>query len=189
MSGPLPSAPGEDEHPSLALINSVAELPGGRFIDELTTPETATAWLVHRDLAPAGAELETYCRDRLTRLRTDLRSVFSTRATGAALQPGALDGVNRALTSAPSALLLRHDPHRGFSRSNQHPVTQLVEHAMATIAEDAATLITGDLAALIARCEAAPCDRFYLRTHARRRWCSNRCGDRVRAARAYARRH
>ncbi|MDN5704722.1 MAG: hypothetical protein L0K41_03970 [Yaniella sp.] len=26
-----------------------------------------------------------------------------------------------------------------------------------------------------------------MRTHARRRWCSTRCGDRVRAARAYAR--
>jgi len=31
------------------------------------------------------------------------------------------------------------------------------------------------------------CQRFFLRTHARRQWCSTRCGDRVRAARAYAR--
>ncbi|MHC5560905.1 CGNR zinc finger domain-containing protein (plasmid) [Kocuria sp. U4B] len=26
-----------------------------------------------------------------------------------------------------------------------------------------------------------------MRTHGRRQWCSTRCGDRVRAARAYAR--
>ena len=39
----------------------------------------------------------------------------------------------------------------------------------------------------VAQCEATSCDRFLLRTHARRCWCSTRCGDRVRAARAYAR--
>ncbi|MDN5936022.1 MAG: CGNR zinc finger domain-containing protein [Nitrosospira sp.] len=29
--------------------------------------------------------------------------------------------------------------------------------------------------------------RFLLKTHGRRQWCSTRCGDRVRAARSYAR--
>ncbi|MFC7713379.1 CGNR zinc finger domain-containing protein [Nonomuraea recticatena] len=32
-----------------------------------------------------------------------------------------------------------------------------------------------------------PCNRYLLR-HGRRHWCSIRCGDRARAARAYARR-
>ncbi|GAB2883292.1 hypothetical protein GCM10022245_18400 [Streptomyces mayteni] len=41
---------------------------------------------------------------------------------------------------------------------------------------------------LLAACGSAPCDRFLLRTHGRRHWCSTRCGDRARAARAYARR-
>ncbi|MFI6014956.1 CGNR zinc finger domain-containing protein [Streptomyces sp. NPDC051243] len=32
-----------------------------------------------------------------------------------------------------------------------------------------------------------PCNRYLFR-HGRRHWCSTRCGDRARAARAYARR-
>lgn len=36
-------------------------------------------------------------------------------------------------------------------------------------------------------CDSPPCNRYLLR-HGRRHWCSTRCGDRVRAARAYARR-
>jgi predicted RNA-binding Zn ribbon-like protein len=83
--------------------------------------------------------------------------------------------------------VLRHDPGAEFRRGQAHPVTQFVEHAMARIAEDAATLLTSSAAALITRCHAAPCDRYFLRTHGRRQWCSTRCGDRVRAARAYAR--
>lgn len=35
--------------------------------------------------------------------------------------------------------------------------------------------------------KADSCDRIFLRTHARRQWCSTRCGHRMRAARAYAR--
>ncbi|MGA9832915.1 MAG: CGNR zinc finger domain-containing protein [Trebonia sp.] len=38
-----------------------------------------------------------------------------------------------------------------------------------------------------APCGAHGCVRWFLRTHAARQWCSDRCGDRVRAARHYAR--
>ncbi|HJF15176.1 MAG TPA: CGNR zinc finger domain-containing protein [Enteractinococcus helveticum] len=58
---------------------------------------------------------------------------------------------------------------------------------MAVLSDDAAILLAAEDGALLAQCEATPCDRFYLRTHAPRRWCSTRCGDRVRAARACAR--
>ena len=59
---------------------------------------------------------------------------------------------------------------------------------MAQLADDAAALLTGPEAGLLVHCEASSCNRFLLRTHARRQWCSTRCGDRVRAARSYARR-
>ena len=78
-------------------------------------------------------------------------------------------------------------PFLAAVRTVEHPATRAVEHAMATIAEDAAALLTGDEAPLLAECAADSCGRFFLRTHARRQWCSTRCGDRVRAARAYAR--
>ncbi|MFH7335295.1 CGNR zinc finger domain-containing protein [Streptomyces sp. KHY 26] len=35
-------------------------------------------------------------------------------------------------------------------------------------------------------CAAHGCERFFLRSHGARRWCTTRCGNRVRAARAYA---
>lgn len=184
---PLPPAPGADDHVSLALVNSTVSLPGGRRADELSSPGEATDWLFGHALVPERTALLAHCQNQLTGLRESLRAVFAAHVEGDVPDPRALDGVNRALTTVPSAPLLRHDPRHGLHRAPEHPVTQLVEHAMAQIAEDAATLLTGESAGLIAHCAAQPCSRFMLRTHARRHWCCTRCGDRVRAARAYAR--
>lgn len=182
-----PLVPGAQEHPALALVNSADGLVSGKVHDELSTPEAATTWLLAHDLMAPEAGLQEHCQGRLVSLRQDLRDAFTAHVTGDVPTAAAIDALNRALTSAPGTLLLRFDPATRFTRSAEHPMTQVVEHAMATIAEDAATLLTGDDAPLLAACEAGSCQRFFLRTHARRQWCSNRCGDRVRAARAYAR--
>jgi predicted RNA-binding Zn ribbon-like protein len=184
---PLPPAPGADEHTSLALLNTAVSLPGGRAVDDLGNPAEATEWLVRHQLVPHETALLESCQIRLTKLRGDLRAVFTAHVDGSIPDTQALESVNRALVTVPSAPLLRYEPTTGLSRVPQHPVTQLVEHAMAQIAEDAAALLTGSQAGLVAQCEASSCDRLFLRTHARRCWCSTRCGDRVRAARAYAR--
>ncbi|MDP9696116.1 UNVERIFIED_ORG: putative RNA-binding Zn ribbon-like protein [Arthrobacter globiformis] len=183
----LAAAPGAEEHPSLALVNSSHELRGGRRYDELGTPEAASAWLRERDLIAPESVLEDYCQGRLVGLRADLRALFTAHASGDVPPETAVHAVNRALTRSPGALLLRFDPEAGFTRGADHPVTQVVEHVMAVIAEDAASLLAGEQAGQLASCEAESCDRFFLRTHARRQWCSTRCGDRVRAARAYTR--
>ena len=73
--------------------------------------------------------------------------------------------INAALVAAPHVAQLQAWPDGSFTRTTEHPVTQLVEHAMSIIAEDAAALLSSDEAHLLTR-----------------------CGDRVRAARAYARR-
>ncbi|WP_024794043.1 CGNR zinc finger domain-containing protein [Tomitella biformata] len=184
---PLPPAPGTDTHVSLALANSAVALPGQQRADDLETPEDATRWLADRGLVPGDTALLAYCQSQLTDLRAHLRTLFAAQAGGEEPSLPALSAVNRALTTVPSAPLLRHDQQSGFRREQAHPVTQLVEYAMAQIAEDAAALLASDEAALITHCAAPPCDRYLLRTHARRHWCSTRCGDRVRAARAYAR--
>jgi predicted RNA-binding Zn ribbon-like protein len=184
---PLPIAPGTAEHLCLALANSIVTLPGGRRIDELDSPESATAWLMSHDLAPKGTGLLAYCQLQLTDLRRHLRGALMTHTQGLAPDPESLEGINRALTAVPSAALLRYKPDEGLRRVASHPVTQLVAHAMAQIAEDAAALLTGPEADRIARCASEPCDRFMVRTHARRHWCSSRCGARQRANRAYAR--
>lgn len=188
MSDTLSAAvPGAGEHPCLALVNSASEVPGGKRYDELGSPEAATAWLMARDLIASDSVLEDYCRGRLAALRADLRDLFTAHTTGDVPTTAAVNAINRALTCAPGVLLLQFDPESGFTRSANHPVTQVVEHVMAVIADDAASLLSGDQASLLASCEADGCQRFFLRTHARRQWCSTRCGDRVRAARAYSR--
>lgn len=180
-------APGVDEHPSLALVDSAGKLPGGKQLDELATPESATAWVVALDLAAPEALLYEHCRGRLVGLRDAVRDLMTAHVAGSAPGRESVRVLNDALTSAPGAMRLRFEPGTGFVRSAEHPATQVVEHVMAAIAEDAAAVITGDEASMLAVCDADSCGRFFLRTHARRQWCSTRCGDRVRAARAYAR--
>lgn len=186
-SVPLPPAPGTAAHLSLALANSVVTLPGGSQIDELDTPDNATAWLIAQGLAPEGTGLLSYCQQQLEGLRADLRRILGSHTAGSAPAPSALEGLNRALTAVPSAAPLHYSPGAGLERVHTHPLSRIVAHAMAQIAEDAAGLLTGPDAGRLASCAAAPCNRFLIRTHARRHWCSERCGARQRANRSYAR--
>ena len=181
-------APGAAEHSALDLVNSAVLIPGGGTLDALTTPASATAWLVERDLALAGAPLQEYCASRLTALRAQVRELFRSVTARTAPPPEALEAVNAALRLAPATQVLRWDPDHGLVQEAVHPVTQVVEHAMSALAADAVSLVTGSEAAALSACSAPSCSRFFLRTHARRHWCSTRCGNRVRAARAYARR-
>ncbi len=90
------------------------------------------------------------------------------------------------MTRVPTAAVLRWDAEHGWSREASHPTTQVLDHALAVLAGDAAELLAGPDAALLTACGSPPCRRYLLRTHERRHWCSVRCGDRARAARAYA---
>ncbi|PYC84689.1 hypothetical protein C7C46_07180 [Streptomyces tateyamensis] len=182
-----PAAPGADHHPALDFANTLLSLPAGRR-DLLATPAEATDWLVERGLAPADAELFELCTERLRGLRDQVRELLGAAVAGAAPSPEALQAVNTALASTPSAPLLAWDESQGLHRELAHPADRVVEHAMAVLAADAAELLTGPDAERLARCAGAPCTRYLVRTHAARHWCSTRCGDRVRAARAYARR-
>jgi predicted RNA-binding Zn ribbon-like protein len=187
MTDVPPPAPGADRHPALDLANTPLALAGGE-VDLLATPPQVAAWLTGRGLAPPGAEVRDQCVRRLKALRGHVRGLFSAHVNGNAPSAEDLDAVNTALTRAPAADILRWDPERGLHRAAAHPIDQMLERAMAVLAADAADLLTGPAAARLAACGSPPCRRFLLRTHAARHWCSVRCGDRARAARAYARR-
>ncbi|CUW25395.1 CGNR zinc finger [Streptomyces reticuli] len=183
----LPSAPGEDEHPALALANSAVALPGGHTADLLGTPAQAEQWLTRRDLAPEGTGLAEVCTTQLRSLREQVRSLLASRVAGQPALPAAIAAINDAMTRVPTAPLLLWDQKTGPYRATPHPTTAIVEHALAVIAADAADLLTSPDAARLTACASPPCNRFLLK-HGRRQWCSTRCGDRARAARAYARR-
>lgn len=182
-----PPAPGAGQYPALDFANSAIALPGGHFLDLLGTPAATNQWLVDHDLAPADAGLQEMCAAQLRTLREQIRSLLASRVDGLPAPSSALAAVNDALTRAPAASLLHWDPTRGLHRAASHPTTQIVDHALATLAADAADLLTGPDAERLTACGSAPCTRYLLR-HGRRHWCSTRCGDRARAARAYARR-
>ncbi|MFJ5921348.1 CGNR zinc finger domain-containing protein [Kitasatospora sp. NPDC092948] len=179
-------APGAEQYPALDFVNSLLTLPTGP-LDLIGTPEQATGWLVEHDLAPAGGRVYRPCTDRIHRLRAELRELMAAHTAGGPAPTGALAAVNAALTATPSAPLLHWDAERGLHRALPHPADRIADHAMARLAADAAELLTGPDAPRLAACGGAPCTRFFVRTHAGRHWCSTRCGDRVRAARAYAR--
>ncbi|MFJ8669805.1 CGNR zinc finger domain-containing protein [Streptomyces sp. NPDC093600] len=183
----LPSAPGEAEHPALSLANSAVTLPGGHTADLLGTPAQAEQWLNQRDLAPADTGMAEMCATQLRSLREQVRSLLASRVAGQPALPAAVAAINDAMSRVPTASLLRWDEKTGPYRATPHPTTAIVEHALATIAADAADLLTSADAARLTACASPPCNRFLLK-HGRRQWCSTRCGDRVRAARAYARR-
>ncbi|MFB9319675.1 CGNR zinc finger domain-containing protein [Cryptosporangium minutisporangium] len=182
-----PPAPGAVEHPALDLADSAVALPGGQRLDLLGTPEDATRWLVERGLAPDDAALQEVCAGRLRALRGHVRALIAARIDGHPASTEALDAVNEALSRVPTAALLRWDSSTGFTRRSTHPTDQIVDHALGTLAADAADLLSGPDAARLAACDSPPCIRYLLRS-GRRQWCSVRCGDRARAARAYARR-
>ena len=183
---PLP-APGAEQYVALDFVDSAMALPGGQLIDLLGTPAGATRWLVEHGLAPADAELREMCAARLRSLREDLRSLCAARVAGIPALRSALSAVNDALSRVPTAALLCWDEHDGPYRAAPHPINEILDHALATLAANGADLLTGPDAERLTACDSPPCNRYLLR-HGRRHWCSIRCGDRARAARAYARR-
>jgi predicted RNA-binding Zn ribbon-like protein len=184
----LSPAPGAEQYVALDFANSAVALPGGQFLDLLGTPATANRWLADHGLAPVDAGLQAMCAAQLRALREQVRVLLASSIDGHPAPSTALRAVNDAMTRVPTASLLRWDETHGLHRAPAHRTTQILDHALATLAANAADLLTGSDAERLSACGSPPCNRYLLRTHGRRHWCSVRCGDRARAARAYARR-
>ncbi|MEV0663763.1 CGNR zinc finger domain-containing protein [Actinomadura luteofluorescens] len=184
---PLPPAPGDDRSLALALANTWLVTPAGTT-DMIGDRELATAWLVERDLIDSELTLGDPCTARLRTLRHSIRELLTALTQKEPAPQHALTAVNDALTAVPRAQLLAWGPEQGLYRRRLHPLDQATDHVLAEVAADAADLLTGPDVPRLAACAAEPCSRFLVRTHGARLWCSVRCGDRVRAARAYARR-
>ncbi|MFF4779549.1 ABATE domain-containing protein [Microtetraspora fusca] len=182
-----PPAPGAEDYLALDFVNSAIALPGGQFIDLLGTPAATNQWLTERGLAPADAGVREMCATQLRSLREHVRGLFAARVAGLPALPTAVSAVNDALSRAPTAALLYWDEKNGPYRAAPCPTNEILDRALAALAANAADLLTGPDADRLTACGSTPCNRYLLR-HGRRHWCSIRCGDRARAARAYARR-
>ena len=187
--GSHPPAPGEDVSCALALVNTLF-MSAGRPVDLIADASGATEWLTGRGLLPRGAVVSGQNAARLGALRETIRALFAARADTAAPVPGDLSALNAALAGAPLVPALTWDD-AGPRRDEQltGPAADPVDVALARLAGDALGVLTGAGEVQPAPCGAHGCIRWFLRTHAARQWCSARCGDRVRAARYYARHH
>jgi predicted RNA-binding Zn ribbon-like protein len=180
----LSSAPGESSSVALALVNSLHRGAHGAT-DDLLTPAEVTGWLRSRSLfqlaEPALGERDVW---RLGQLRAAVRELFLACAEARVADAGALHTVNLAAAGTPGAPSVEWSAD-GPVRTWTTVSPGTFEEALATVAADAIDVVCGHWAPLVRRCEAHGCLRLFFREHARRRWCSTTCGDRVRAARHY----
>jgi predicted RNA-binding Zn ribbon-like protein len=182
---PTAPAPGEAARPVLALVNSRRNA-AGRPVDDLATPADLAAWLANQGLVPrTGSDDAALAAVR--ELRDAVRELLLARIAGRTPDQAAVDVVNAAAAAAPTVPRLAWtDP--GAPREERDRLgAGGVVLARSLLAADAIDLVTGPAHADLVACAAPGCVRLLLRDHPRRRWCSTRCGDRVRAARYYHR--
>jgi len=176
-----------DSQQALAFANTRLDRPAGP-VDRLAGRDAASLWLAQDLGYPRQRPLRAVEHAELLGLRDSSRRLI--RARGAGIPPPAEDlaAVNRASAAAPRAEQLGADWQRSVQftatgSSSPRDFTELISGlASATIA------LAANPPASIAECGADDCVMLFLRTDPRRHWHSDRCGNRMRAARSYARR-
>jgi predicted RNA-binding Zn ribbon-like protein len=134
---------------------------------------------------PVPSDLSASDLAAMRELRTALRTVAAVGPAAPSQAEGcaALETINVALSHAPAVdvliaasgvLTLSREDGSSFSAS----LSRLAREGAEVLADRSRPLGT---------CPAPGCGLYFVRRHGRRRWCSNECGNRVRAARFYQR--
>lgn len=167
-------------------------LTRGQPRDGLASAELLAAWLtrVRSRLRIPLAEMDLLeIGDLQVSNARDLRDCIHSLATASAGQrrPDAavVDRLNRHTRATPLWTELRWEarPDAELCTSATAVTAAICEIAAATV-----ELFAGPHAEDIQPCAAPNCILSFVKDHARREWCSTACGNRVRAARHYARR-
>jgi len=180
-------APGEDVSSALALVNTRV-LHGGEPVDVIAETVAAGRWLTARGLIPANCPISETEAAALRAVRDCIRGLLSARTAARLPAAGDVGRLNATLAAAPPIPALAWD-ESGPRAEPVYAGGDMVGVALSRLADDALGLLAASGGAEPAPCGAHGCIRWFLRTHAARQWCSTRCGDRVRAARHYARLH
>ena len=182
-----------DEPAPVRLMNTIwADTRGVH--DELTSPVALAEWLAavtdyerpelggtsQRELAEA-----LLLRDSLRRL-----AAYSTGDERPSAQSPVSDldeavaAVNAVLADSPQTELALRDGRLQATRPRR---ASAARSALAQLGQGAVELLTGPAAVRLRACNAPGCVLYFVKTHPRREWCSEGCGNRVRAARHYQR--
>ena len=160
--------------------------------DDLTTTGDVRDWLLATEVSD---RVKTGTRQELERarlLRDALRrlAAFLTNDPRQAAQSPLIDldeaiaAVNAMAAEAPRDLLALR---QGRLTLADDTTVSTMTAALATVATDAVHLFTGPGGLRVRACQAPGCVLYFVKSHARREWCSEACGNRVRAARHYQR--
>ncbi|WP_264061873.1 CGNR zinc finger domain-containing protein [Mycobacterium montefiorense] len=190
-SAPAWVLPGEPA--AVRFMNTIwADTSGSH--DDLTTPSALREWIAvvaERDAKSFGRiGVRDVVEARLLRDAVRRLAAFCTQDDRAAAQSivdnidDAISSVNAAVSHRPAAwIALRGDQLQRERPTQASPIRT----ALAELAHDAIDLLTGPTSATLRACHAPGCVLYFVKTHPRREWCSEACGNRVRAARHYQR--
>ena len=183
-AGPL-----RDEPIAIELHNTVYAA-GGAVVDGLADPASGEAWLegLAQRLPDGGESSEPWpTAQELIALRDAVRVALHAVVSGAAQDAAALDVINRASARAPRSPIAAWRPDADpVTGTNYHGASR-ADVVIAALASDAIELLTGPQRGDLRACGAPGCVLMFLKTHPRREWCSNTCGNRARQARHYHR--
>jgi predicted RNA-binding Zn ribbon-like protein len=162
--------------------------------DELTDPVALRDWLAdvteygRTELGePGQAELDDarLLRDSLRRLAAYCTEDDRPTAQSAVREIGqAIDVVNGLAANRPRTELAIHD---GALSIVDAPLASPTRSALAGLGHQGIELLAGPAAINLRACHAPHCVLYFVKSHPRREWCSEACGNRVRAARHYER--
>lgn len=172
-------------HAALAFVNTRKDPPTG-LIETLDSPAAASAWLKHELNYTQTPALKKADHARLRALRDSAQRLL--RAQLADSPPAADDMLILNQTSAAAPRYDQLGPNwRTSQRFNGSGSTEPRDLTELLAALASATIsLAADPSADLAECGAEDCVVLFLRTDPRQRWHSERCGNRVRAARNYA---
>lgn len=160
--------------------------------DDLVTADDVRDWLIATEVCDRMPSCSRQELKRARLLRDALRRLaafLTDDPRQAARSPlGDLDEAMAAVNALtaetqPDRLALRDGHLTLAGETSASPATT----ALADIATDAVHLLAGPDAPRLRACHAPGCVLYFLKTHPRREWCSEACGNRTRAARHYQR--
>lgn len=181
-------APGESRWPALALVNTELE-SRRRPIDLLDDAAAVRSWLASRGLIDDATSVTAADLDKCHALRAAVRSVLAAAADDIPPEGDALAVLNAVSAAVPGTRQLAWEAGRPVGRWHPAAGPGPIDVALASIAADAMELLLSEDGERLSSCGAHGCVRMFVQEHARRRWCSRTCGDRVRVARHYQRTH
>jgi len=179
-----------DEPAAVRLMNTVWADRAGVH-EALDSPSALGDWLVEVAGTAIRPRVTTgdltaalTLRDALRRLAAGVtEDDRSTAASATASEAQALSDLNEVLAATHVPPALERGPH-GLQRSlavRGGAVTRV----LATVSLEALDLLVSP--SPLRACRAPGCVLYFVKDHPRREWCSEGCGNRVRAARHYAR--